>query len=255
MFLFANYLKLITGNSDGPATPEEMNTMLPNVWHKAYLGGRPFGHSGTRGYREPTPYLAHLGLHDITRAHYEYMPSYWGRSPILHLYRNPFDYAVSIYHYKFKHMGDFPMGEEQGVASAVAGPADALDIRFDDYVKMYLSYRSAARGLRSQLLRISYEDLRRYPEACLRMIIRWLGREPEPSQIQTAVYYSSIKTVNQLEGAGGLIHPDRIDPKIKFARDGSIGQWKEYFTNKEVTHFKKRFADVDIDLDEFTLDS
>ena len=76
-----------------------------------------------------------------------------------------------------------------------------------------------------------------------------------PSHIKAAAHYSTIKTVNRLEGAGGSIHPDRKDFKGKFARDGSIGQWKNYFSTAEVDRFRERFSSVGISLDEFTLES
>lgn len=258
-FLFANYIKLASGIDNGPVTPKEMNSMLPNIWHYAYLGGHPFSPAGTRKFKKPTPDLALLGLVDIPRSHYPYMHSYWGKSPILHIYRNPLDYAVSIYHYKFKDQKRDLSTSNNGLTTAgdmptIANPVEALEYRFDDYVNMYLSYRSEAQRSRPQLLRMSYEDLKRSPEACLRMIIRWLGIEPHSSTTEKAVHYSSIKTVNQLERPGGTIQPERTYVKGKFARDGSIGQWKEYFTESDLEHFANKFASAGINLDEFTLE-
>ncbi|MCK5706700.1 MAG: sulfotransferase domain-containing protein [Candidatus Aureabacteria bacterium] len=246
-FLIGNYLKLAAGNSDGSLTGEEMYSMLPNRWYKSYLNVRnmPFGSIWPDEYKKPTPHLELLGLQDIARSHEIYQTRFWDDSPVLHLYRNPLDYAVSIYYYMYKN--------RQG-AIKVKSPVEVLDLRFNSYVRMYMSYRMAARAGNAKLLRISYEDLKRYPETCLRIILRWLGVEPRDSLVNLAVQYSAIKNVKKLEEAGGVVNPTATSLKGKFARDGSIGQWKKYFNNTDINRFRQKFKDVGISLDEFTLE-
>ena len=138
-FLIGNYLKLAAGNSDGSLTGEEMYSMLPNRWYKSYLNVRnmPFGSIWPDEYKKPTPHLELLGLQDIARSHEIYQTRFWDDSPVLHLYRNPLDYAVSIYYYMYKN--------RQG-AIKVKSPVEVLDLRFNSYVRMYMSYRMAARA-------------------------------------------------------------------------------------------------------------
>jgi hypothetical protein len=237
-FLFANYLKLASGSDEGPVSPSEMNAMLPNTWQSAYLGPRNF--------ENPTPLLSSLGLQDIPRTHYGYQRFYWDDSKVLHLYRNPLDYAVSLFHYKYTN--------REHLSSAVASPDDALTLRLNDYAEIYLSYREAARQDTGSLLRLSYEDLVRFPETCLRIVIKWLGVEPEPTIIQKAARYSSRDTVSQMEQAGETINPTATNFTGTFVRDGSIGQWKEYFDSKAVQTIQERFGRFGIDLNEFTLE-
>lgn len=40
-----------------------------------------------------------------------------------------------------------------------------------------------------------------------------------------------------------------------FGRDGSIGQWKEYFDDSELRKIELKMGDYGIDLDEFTLEA
>ena len=238
-FLFANYVKLASGPDEGPVSPTEMNTMLPNIWHNAYLG--------PRNYEDPTPLLDSLHLHDIPRSHYSYQPYHWDDSKVLHLYRNPLDYAVSLFHYKYTN--------RTHLSGAVADPGDALNLRLDNYAQIYSSYREAARQGTGSLLRFSYEDLVRYPETCLRIVVKWLGVEPEPSIIQKAARYSSRDTVSQMEEAGETINPTATNFTGTFVRDGSIGQWKEYFDSAAVDTVSEKFGRYGIDLDEFTLEA
>lgn len=236
-FLMSNYVLLLDGSSDGPVGADEMNRMLPNTWHKAYLGPRT--------YSTPTRHLALLGLHDIPRAHIPYHP-WWRNTRVLHLFRNPLDYAVSLFFYMYRNRTD--------VTDEIAGPPEVLDIRFDRYVSSYLSYRQAAGDSRARVLRISYEDLMTSPVISLRTVLRWLGVEPVQDLVEIAVRYSSRESISEIEAKGGMINPGAKNFTGKFVRDGSIGQWREHFSDFELQQARERFASVGIDLDEFTLD-
>jgi hypothetical protein len=216
-FLLANYVNLAAGGSERPISANEMNAMLPNIWHKAYWDPAE--------YKRPTNLLSLLGLDDIPRSHFEYQYRYWRQSRTLHLFRNPLDYAVSQFFYKYEF--------REGLSGTVSGPAEVLETHFDDYTRFYRSYREAAETGNHRILRISYEDLIRTPQACLRIIIKWLGVEPDPALVETATLFSSKDVVAQLE-KDGPIHPDRADLKGSFVRDGSIGQWKKYFDKSDL---------------------
>jgi hypothetical protein len=244
-FLFANYLKLLGGSSDGPVTSQEMDTMFPNGWHRAYVGPHE--------YNKPTPLLGLLNLHDFPRSHIEYQRQYWGGSRVLHLYRNPLDFAVSYYMYRYEYHPD--------LAGTVSGPVEVMERHLDEFAGMYLSYQQASRETNSRVLSICYEDLVLYPEVCFSTTLRWLGMEPQPSLINTAVQYASTHTT-ALIGAGEIWQRNETPPadpvKIaaftdKLAKEGSVGQWREYFDGPDVRRVEERLKSFGIDLQEFIL--
>jgi len=248
-FLIANYLKAYISEGDVPVSPEEMNSMFPNNWHLSYLNvyQMPFGNVFPDNVEKPTPLLQHIGIDDFTRSHALYQKYYWDQSPVLHLYRNPLDYAVSMYHYMHKNRPD-------GRTPEVDEPYEVLDLRFENYVRMFHSYRDAARQGNRKVLRISYEDIKRYPQPCLRIILRWLGVEPREAHVELAAHNSSIGNIKKMEKKGGIINPTAALQKGEFARDGSIGQWTNYFSNDQFDKVRARFKSSGISLNEFTLE-
>ena len=236
LFLLANYLRLLSGTANGHVTPPEMFEMFPNDQPYLTFNSPP-------SYKQPTPHLKLLGLDDLTYMHAAYFSLYWGGSRVVHLYRNPLDFAVSIFFHFY-----------QGYGREISGPVEVLDRELDSYIERYLSYREVAKAGNTNLLRISYEDLVTYPEACLGMVLRWLGTEPDPSIIKMATQHSRVETVRQFEEAGMPIDA-RTQFTGRFARNGSIGQWKQYFGSADVERTRQRLSTHGIKLEEFTLEA
>lgn len=246
-FLLANYLKLLGNTSEGPVGPFDIDDMFPNGWHVAYFGKRP--------YKKPTLLLNLLGLHDMPRSHVDYQESYWKHSRVLHLYRNPLDFAVFVYIFKYQYYKD--------LVGTIRGPVEVLEKHFEDYTKMYLSYCTAAKESKNtSLLSICYEDIARHPQVCLGTIIRWLGFEPDPSKVDLAIQYSS-EHVTSLIGAGERWQRDETVPANpgvieefinKCVSEGSIGRWKEYFTNSDFRGVQERLTNYGINLYDFILE-
>jgi len=237
-FLLANYVKLLSNENSKPVDAGEMNSMLPNLWHRTYLN--------FTDHQTPTRLLDSIGLHDIPRSHIEYMHPYWDKSRVIHLYRNPLDFAVSFYFYKYEN--------RSGLKGTVSGPAEVMEKHFEYYIKMYLSYRDVAHEGNASLLRISYEDLVRYPQFFLGMILRWIGVEPKPSLLDAAVRHSSRDTMRRLE-KNNPINPRAKDLNGNFVRNGGIGQWKEYFDSSDVSKIERKLSRVGIKLKEFVLEA
>ena len=238
-FLLGNYLRLLGGVADGPGSPNELKAMFPNRWQEAYTSWPP-------EYRQPTPLLKLVGIDDFPMQHGPYQSPHWDSSRVLHLYRNPLDYAVSWYFYNFHY--------RTNRSQLVSGPDEVLDQNLDHYAGIYLSYREQALAGKTNLLRVSYEDLVSFPEERFAMILHWLNLETEPSLIERATEYSSRNTIKQFEERDGTFD-DTEDFTGKFVRDGSIGQWKEYFNDSAVERVQDRLSLYGIDLDEFTLEA
>ena len=237
-FLIANYLKLLTGTSEGPVDANTMRDMFPNTWDHAYIGAR--------NYANPTPGLDLLGLDDLADIHSPYQTPYWDGSKVLHIYRNPLDYFVSHYYFTYEYRSKR--------AGTVADPVEVMGLHLENYAVNYLSYRKIAQSSRTNLLRLTYEDLITYPEATLRIVLRWLGVEADSRCVELATEYSSRDTMRKIEDRDGPIDPI-IDADRKFVRNGSIGQWKEHFNSEDVDLARKEFKRFGINLDEFTLEA
>ena len=187
-----------------------------------------------------------MGIDDFPMQHGPYQSPHWDSSRVLHLYRNPLDYAVPWYFYNFQF--------RTSQTGSVSGPVEVFDRYIDRYMEIYLSYRKVAATGQSNMLRISYEDLTTSPQNYLNIILRWLGTEPDPSLIDRSIEYSSRDTIREFEDLDGTFD-DTEDFTGKFVRDGSIGQWKDYFDDADLNKVRERLRLSGVDLDEFILEA
>lgn len=238
-FLFANYIRLLSGTSDGPIDSKTLNSMFPNKWGEAYFGVRTFQH--------PTADLGLIELDDLTHTHDKYRAPYWNNSKILHIYRNPLDFCVSTfffrYEYRTSHVG------------TVVNPVEVMNDHLEAYAANYRSYREVAGRGNSQILRVSYEDLISFPAPTFRMILRWLGVEAKTDLVEIATKYSSRESIRKIEDRDGPIDTMIDTPEGRFVRDGSIGQWKKYFQPEDLEVAQAKLARFGVSLDEFTLEA
>lgn len=247
MMLLANYIAK-TIDADLNIGPTEMNKMFPNNWHLNYMSYHqlPLGPFNLKAPEPPNDLIKNIGLTEITRSHSIFQPIYWKRSPVLHLYRNPLDYAVSLYNYKHKKRPDLP--------DRCESPDEVLSLKFKNYIEMYKSYKMAAQSGRYTLLRFSYENLVSNPPFYLKATLQWLGHEPDPELVVNAVHASSIKKVQTAELTGSAVNPDAHDLHGSFISSGQIGQWKEYFSNKELRKWELAFQEQGLGLKAFILE-
>ena len=247
MLLLSNYINLVSG-SKNPIGPKEMNQMLPNNWHLHYMSYNklPLGPLVEKMPHSPNNLIKNINLDDITRSHSIFQEIFWQNSQILHLYRNPLDYSVSLFNYKHKKRADLP--------NRCKNPSEVLELKFTNYCNMYNSYKNASKSGRFRILRISYENLIQEPEFYLKSILTWLGNEPVDRLIEKSVKLSSIKKVKTAEKEGGEVNPDAKDLKGSFISSGKIGQWKNFYTSGDFEYWKKRFREQNIEIENFILD-
>ena len=247
MILLANYLAKL-GDINSSIGPSEMNEIFPNNWHLHYMSYHklPLGPFNLLEPKNPNANIKKIGLTEVTRSHSLFQKIYWRKSPVLHLYRNPLDYAVSLYNYKHKKRPDLP--------DRCASPNEVLELKFQNYVAMYKSYQSAAKDGKYTVLRISYENLITQPAFYLTAVLQWLGYEPIKEVIESTVIASSINKIKIAEQAGAKVNPDAIDLKGSFISSGQIGQWKNHFDSKLLSKWTDAFYKEGIDLNTFILE-
>jgi hypothetical protein len=244
-FLIANYIKQLANPGVEAVTGDEIDQMLPNGWHTSYLGVRPF--------KQPSPLLSRIGLHDIPRSHMPYKAIQWNNTRVLHTYRNPMDFAVFLYIYKYEYYEHF--------VGKFSGPVEVLEKHLNGYIAEYVSFKNATRASSNNILSYSYEDLVRYPEVCLGTALRWIGVDPNPETVRVAIKNSSEQNSSVI-GAGEVwqrnqtpaANPEMIkDFTAKCLKYGSIGLWREYFSAADVEKLQKVFRGHGLDLYDFTL--
>jgi hypothetical protein len=248
-FLFANYINLIKFGFESKAiTPSEMNSFFPNNYQYSYINlkARPFGKVYVNNIEKPINLLKYIGLDDFTRSHAYFQRVYWKNSPVLHTYRNPLDYSVSMFNYMFKNRNS---------NLKINSPMEVFDQYSEYYISMYLSYFEASKKAKFKILRLSYEQLVKETEVSFSIILHWLGLEPNEIYISEASKRSSIKKVNTLEEiTKSQINPAASLKKGSFISSGKTGQWKDYFSNSDIELVEMKLNKYAVSLDDFDID-
>jgi hypothetical protein len=247
LLLLANYISHSIGDKNG-YSPTEMNEIFPNNWHIAYLNYHniPFGPYCSEPIITPDERISALGIKEVTRSHAIFQQEFWKNTKVLHLYRNPLDYSVSLFNYKHKKRPDLP--------NRLGSPSEVLELKFENYVSMYHSYVNATKAGKYRIFRMSYEELIMHPAFYLDAVLRWLGLEPVPHVVHQAVESSSINRTKDHEAKGAVINPTAHGLKGSFISSGLIGQWRRYYSKEDFSYWEKRFRAEGIELTSFTLE-
>lgn len=250
-FLFSNYILLLhKGMESEISSPSMMNKFFPNNYQYSYfnLKKRPFGKVFVDQIEKPTKHLSYLGLTDFTRSHAAFQRSYWRKSPVIHSYRNPLDYSVSLFHYMYKN-------RDSNLNRSISNPFELFLLQKEYYFKTYISYLEAEKSGSYNLIRFSYEELMKDTPLIFEKIIIWLGLEPNKSYILEACSRSSIRNVSKLESEQNKINPNASVQSGNFARHGGSGQWREYFSKTELLDVEKETNKYGLSLEDFNIDS
>ena len=87
-----------------PVDIKTTSQIFPNNWHASYFNyhGYPFNECRKLTFYSPHKLVKQFGYDDFTRSHSIYQKQLFKGSKIIHLRRNPLDYFVSLYFYKYK---------------------------------------------------------------------------------------------------------------------------------------------------------
>tara|TARA_R110002167_G_C12703706_1_gene654017 strand:- start:2711 stop:3598 length:888 start_codon:yes stop_codon:yes gene_type:complete len=235
--LLSNYIAILVDNRDRPTTHQESEAdIIPNN-RDSYLGDAP--------YKTPHFYFDALPISDIlTGSSTRFLQFCRGR--ILFLYRNPLDFLVSYYFYKFEY--------RKSVDGKYARPGEIIDIALDYYLRHYLEIRAIAQTTNS--LKVCYENLRIAPFTTLHTIIDWMGLPVNTHTIDKAIEFSEFKKMRAEEDKVGVLHyPDKNNFKGYFTRSGKVGDWKSHLSDDDVEAVRKKLAAAGLSLDNFIIEA
>lgn len=219
-----------------------MGDYLPNSWG-SYLHKKP--------YREPSKLLQNFELDDIPRVHSSYN-SLWNKNYVLHTYRNPFDFAVFYFFYKYVILNNYKY----------SSPYELLIDKIDEFVLGYKSFYSFKNN-KTNILSFSFEEIYKNKNIVFEIIFDWLG-----ISIDIAIFKKSLEIVSKHKptywGAGEKWFWDKTklnsnDKKlIEFENtineNGPIGIWRKYFDDNQFKEITKVLYKNHLSINEFILD-
>lgn len=166
----------------------------------------------------------------------------WSKN--ISLYRNPLDFIVSIFYYKYKNRG-----------VNVAHPREVLVKELKQWVYLYNQQLSLKRKYGDKVLLLSYEELYRNPKRSFSRIIDFLQVPFDKDALEFALDASSSNSLKNEEKKEDSVV---VAPKEKysgsFVRSGKIGEWKDYFNDKDVEKIESILRKNNISLKDFIID-
>ena len=158
--------------------------------------------------------------------------------------RHPADVAVSQY-FQWKHR-IIPRKKWLNEYPAHGADVELFEFMMNKnaglpYVVEFLNGWSKERSIRSDLKIVRYEDMRADPSGQLERVIRWLGLEPTPREIQESVEYGSFENMQKMEKEGvfwlsGRAMQRKSDDSHESnkVRRGKVGGWRDYFDGTQI---------------------
>lgn len=231
---FANYVTQLLTPGGPPVSYHEMTRMFPNV-RDYLLQGKPLG--------QPTRLLCTFGYRDFMYGHQsEFLGA--SRAPIVHLYRNPLDVAVSGYFYFLRYRGD-----KRPLTAETALHVLLNEVR---YPKHYLALKELQDKHPSRVLRVPYEVMWRDPEKTFASVLEFFSIPLDSRALRKSIASSSLDTVREEEARTGPIHTPESSPfEGTFVRSGKVGQWQQHMSQQTVESVQKVLVERGLSMDDF----
>ena len=173
--------------------------------------------------------------HDIPRivkTHQKYYP-FFPNNRIILMLRDPRDVMISYYHYlkvqkkPSYHFKDVKTKDsyEDTFTNFITHPKCG----FDSFFQHYNSWKDKTNIV------IKYEDLKKEPINEFAKLLNAIGITMDDETVEEAVRRSDIKNVRKMDNKNGhKRHARSFKKNVKFTRDGSIEQWRDYFNEKQL---------------------
>lgn len=103
------------------------------------------------------------------------------------------------------------------------------------------------------MLRLSYEQLMRDSRQAFVQMLEFLGVEVDEVAVSFGMAMSSRKKVKEMEKERGeaIVKAPGIKFRGSFIRSGVVGEWKDYFTDKDIGEVESQLSVHGLSLGEF----
>ncbi len=178
--------------------------------------------------------------------HFNPFIKYSNAKKIIHLYRNPLDIIISRYYYDYVNRLNYD--------SPVNSPSDIIEIILKEYILHYRSIDEIKE--KEKVLKIAYESLILRPVETFEKALDFLGIEKDVKILKNAIEASSQEKVKEDEKKRGLQNGNLVGKNMKsgFIRSGKIGEWKDYFSQKDIDKIEAILGEESFSLDQFILE-
>lgn len=231
-FFLTNYLDVCFNGAEKPMTYDELERRYPNFISDLQQGyGKPAA---------PDPVVAKAGYYDfVWGTNIEFSPA-----RTVALYRNPLDYLVSFYYYRYVNN-----------PKAAWKPESINEIVDSELAYIIPAYQLMDRlARRNRGLCVAYEEMMREPRSTFSLILKYLAVPLHMKHVDKAIEFSNFKSIRAQEDTYGVIGgADRLQGQY-FTRSGAIGQWKTEIPPETVDYIVRKLADADIDINRFILE-
>lgn len=184
---------------------------------------------------ENTPYSDLLSTHVMVEG------GLWSRN--ISLYRNPLDFLISFYFYKYKNR-----------RKHLTHPRKIIIKELNRWIKLYKQQLALKELYNDRVLMMCYEEVIRNPKMSFTAIIDFLGLSFDEEALNFALRASSSDQLKEEEvKSGSAVVAPRGKYSGSFIRSGKIGQWKEYFNEKDLDLVRSILNRNGISLDSFVL--
>ena len=168
----------------------------------------------------------------------------FSKADIIFLYRNPLDNLVSRFYYFYKY--------RPSRAQEFNSPQEIIDIELPNFIRQYALMKSVCQS-NKRAVAISYESLMNATFETAYFVLNWLGAPMRVDLLRKAIEISSFDKIRKEEERLGPIGSPKEFQGL-FTRSGKIGQWKEYFGDRDLARIRAMLENNDISLDEFILE-
>merc|ERR1711976_381774 len=160
------------------------------------------------------------------------------KARIIVVMRNPKDVITSYYHHyrllkRFDSIGDFH--DFFAVYKAkLLGFGDPFEWCVNWWEKRHLE----------NVFVVKYEDLKKYPEANIKKMALFLGNQLDDKVIADVAAATSFKNMSSNKADMSTFKKFMDESKGKFVRSGTVGDWKNHFTQAESDYVDQKCKEL-----------
>lgn len=179
----------------------------------------------------------------IVHTHTMIQSSLWAKN--ISLSRNPLDYIISCYFFHHINRGEH-----------IDHPRIVMGKMLKTFIETYTNQINITKKHPEKSILKSYEELMQSPQEVFTEIIHFLGLEYNEEAVIQSMENASKKNIKKMEETRGesiVVRPG-IEFKGSFIRSGKIGEWKEYFNDKDLKKIEAILNNENLSLNHFTLE-